>query len=1205
MLLTVLVLSLPPMARAQELSATLSGVVTDTTGAMIPDASIAIELNGVNGIIRTVRSDGSGNYIATNLTAGTYSITVTAPGFATYKAKGIILNVAEKHAVNVQLKAGATSTTITVEDNPISIDTVSSAQAGTISGTQVRELELSDRNFAMLVTLQPGVINDGLGDEANTESNTGLAIDGARPTANNWTVDGADVNDSGSNQTLTNAPSIDAIQEFTLQRGSYDAGYGRSGGGQVLVATKQGTSSFHGDAYEFVRNNDFNANEWFNKKSQIAAGEPNSAPVYHRNDFGYTIGGPIYIPHVYNSDKRKTYFFWSQEWQKLDEPNPGDLAAPDTAETQGFIPDTYVLDASGNPTSTPVNYTQSGSAVCPGLFHNGTSGPVSDGSVTVPGNTTYIPPSCWSKNATVYNTNVFAPNVANNGTNNNFTESSKTNFRQEILRIDHNFSDKLHFFARGIEDTMPSLDIGGLWGPPPQNFPGLSDENVNTPGKNVVGNLTWTITPKMINEFEFVWAQGTYTSAPVPNQFFNSTSIFDELTNNWAYTDPYGRNPNVSITGVSSYSAGAAPYKERNLDRTYFDNLALTLGQHTIRAGFQFQQMIKTENGPSGPPGFTFSNTQASGTIISINGANAPNWTAPPSWSYGDFLLGDVANFSQVSHDTIPDLRFVNAEVYVQDDWKVSPKLTLNLGVRWSRFPSPSDVNGTLVNFDPNVFVQADAPTLTPGLASNGGGEFATGNPSAYGNGIIAPKGGTCEAAQFAAPLTTCSPYGSKVNPDYNTNFAPRIGFAYNPDGRGITSIRGGFGVFYDRVLDGIWEDNAFHDQPLVQTTTIYNGTFDNIMAANSSTSGGSPNGMIATGTPAFKTPRYADYNLSVQRQLLPTTTVEVAYVGNVARHLIGQIDLNQPQTSVRTGSAGAANLNTDVNSLRPYRGFGHLEDVAAIYTSNYNALQASLNHRAHGLTLQVAYTWSKTMTTMSADRDCCETSDTYNVKMDYGPASSNTPQVAEISYIYDLPFFKEQHGMEGRLLGGWEISGITSFISGSSIQVNQNEDPWATNLPSTDSFGNPIQVSNNGIGLVQQNGPGYWTSQSTRVNQSGKVHLTKKAGQWFDPSTFSKAGSLAWGNEKNGSMLGPGEQRWDMAAIKNVKIAHDVKFQLRGEFFNAFNHESFGGPTGTSSSDGVGINIDAGTPTSGGSFGTLTSGHDPRIIQIAGKIIF
>jgi hypothetical protein len=336
---------------------------------------------------------------------------------------------------------------------------------------------------------------------------------------------------------------------------------------------------------------------------------------------------------------------------------------------------------------------------------------------------------------------------------------------------------------------------------------------------------------------------------------------------------------------------------------------------------------------------------------------------------------------------------------------------------------------------------------------------------------------------------------------------------------------------------------------------------------------------MITTGTPAFKPPNYANYNLSVQRQLRPTTTVEVAYVGNVARHLIGQIDLNQPTLATRN-----AHLTDDINAIRPYLGFGHLETVAAIYTNNYNALQVSANHRAHGLTLGAAYTWSKDLTTSPFDRQCCETSNTYNVKMDYGPSTiTNTPQVAEVSYVYDLPFMKAQKGILGRVMGGWEVSGITSFISGTSATVTQTEDPFNS------------LAGNRGLGLAQQNGPGWWTSQSTRPNQVSAIQKTKKRQEWFSTSSFALA-SGNWGSEKNGALLGPGVQRWDMAAIKNVNIVGPVKFQLRGEFFNAFNHENF---------SGIGTGIDAGTPASGGSFGTVTSGHSPRIIQIAGKIIF
>ena len=1130
-LLAVLCLLVPLTGRAQELSATLSGTVSDTTGAVIPNATVTITQNGVNGTARVVNSDDSGSYTATNLPAGTYSLTVVAPGFETYKARNIILTVAQKHAVNVQLKAGAVSTTVTVEDNPVSVDTESSAQAGTISGVQVRELELSSRSFEQLVTLQPGVVNQ-LGDEVSAGA-TALAINGARTTANNWTVDGADINDSGSNGTITNEPSVDAIQEFTLQRGTYDAGYGRSGGGQVLVATKSGTSAFHGDAYEFVRNTDLDANYSFNKPVGIPRG------VNHHNDYGFTIGGPLYIPKVYNQNKNKTFFFWSEEWRKIVTPGSDSMPVATAADLSGVIADTAVTTGS---TTTYFPYVPSGP--------NGLSGncvPVHDATA----HTSQIPTSCYSSNSNVYLTNIFSnpKYAANSGGNLDFSYSAKNDLHEDIVRVDHYFNDKVHFYARGMNDDMPVNNPEGLWAG--SNYPGLVNTLVDSPGKNVVGNLTWTISPKIVNEVEFVYAQGTYNSTIASGQFATSPTLFAAMTNNWAYTDPYGRMPAVSITGVQGFSSGSAPWKERNLDRSYFDNLAINLGKHTLRTGFQFQQMIKTENAVSGGPSFSFANQNP----------NANN-----SWSFGDFLLGNVNTYSQGSRDIIPDLHYINSEAYVQDDWKVSRLLTINLGVRWSAFPSPSDVRNTLNNFDPLIYSASNAPTIDPATGEFNPGQVLSGNaliPATYANGIIFPQGSACSAAKAISSQVSCSPYGSNINPNKNTNFGPRIGFAYNPDGRGLTAIRGGFGIFYDRLLNGIWEQNAFQDPPLLQTTTISNTSFDAPSGSNVVSYG--PNALTVTGTPTFKVPDYANFSLSVQRQLLPTTTIEVAYVGNVARHLLGEFDLNQPTLAARTN-----NPTANVNNIRPYLGYAQMHDRAPLFTNNYNSLQVSLSHHSSkGLTLGVAYTWSKDLTTNSNDRGSSATN-SYDFKMDYGPSSTNTPQMLVVNYIYDLPFFRSQSGLEGHVLGGWEISGISSFVSGSSFQVTQPTDPFVTG-------------GNQGLGIVQNGDIGI------RPDQVTAIHRTKSKMQWFSTSSFAAAVGH-FGSERSNPLLGPGVQNWDLATIKNVNLGEYLKFQLRGEYFNAFNHTNFSG-------------VDSGLAD--GNFGQVTSAHVPRRIQIGAKLVF
>jgi hypothetical protein len=1088
---------------AQELAATLSGTVTDTSGALIPHATITVTQNGVNGGQRVVTSDDSGNYVLTNLQAGTYTVNVSSSGFATFLAKNVVLNVAEKRGLNIQLKPGAANTTVTVEATAVAVETESGSQAGTITGEQITELELAGRNFQQLVTLQHGVINKM--DDETGAGNTAMSVNGARTTANNWTIDGADINDSGSNGTVINAPNVDAIQEFTLQRGNYDAGYGRSGGGQVLVATKSGTSAFHGDAYEFVRNTAFDANDYFVKRSQIENNQPNKNSVNHHNVYGFTFGGPVFIPRVYNADKKKTFFFWSEEWRKISSPG-GD-------SFQAATPDMLAGKVSGNFTNAPAGCTSYDAA----------------------SDTTTISPSCYSKNSQVYLTNVFSKYPANDGSNYTFGFSAQNNFRDDIVRVDHYFNDKVHFYARGMNDNMPVDNPEGLWAG--SNYPGLVDTLVNSPGKNVVGNLTWAINPKVVNEFEFVWSQGTYFSAIKPGQFATSSSVNSALTNQWS-PDPYGKVPGIGfrISGPTGFNAGSAPWNERNLDRTYFDNLAINLGKHTLRTGFQIQQMLKTENAVNGNPSFTFN-------------------------TWGDFLVGNVYSFGQTLPDIIPDLHFVNTEVYVQDDWKATPRLTINLGVRWSRLPSVTDVKNTLSNFDPALYSAQLAPQIDPASGNFVAGQSINGVqlvPATYTNGIIFPKGAACVKAQSVSPFVQCSPFGAYVNPNYNANFAPRLGFSYDVTGHGKTVVRGGFGIFYDRLLNGIWEQNAFANPPLAQSTTINNAPFDNIQGGSTSISYG-PNGLTATGTPAFKVPKYVNYNLSVQHQILPSTVLEVAYVGAQARNLLGQFDENQPTVAARLADA-----TSDVNFLRPYKGYGKINSRFPSFTNNYNSLQVSANHHSHGLTLGTAYTWSKDMTVQSYDRSNTAT-DSYDFRLDYGPASYNTPQVLSADAVYDLPFYKGQQGFAGHVLGGWEVSGIVAATSGSNFSVTQGADPFEQN-------------GNRGIGLG-----------GVRPDQIAPVHKSKSFDQWFSTDSFKQAVGH-FGSERSNPIVGPGYQNWDVAGIKNFHIWESVNFQFRAEFFNAFNHVNpFGPDAGMDDSD----------------YGKITGDHEPRRIQFGAKLSF
>ncbi len=887
------------------------------------------------------------------------------------------------------------------------------------------------------------------------------------------------------------------------------------------MGTKSGTSEFHGDAYEFVRNNFFNANDFF---ANLAG---TKRPVLRYNDFGFTIGGPLFVPKLYKKSESKTFFFWSEEWRKTHQPST--LIA--TVPTAGQLGGTF----SGNLTSAPAP------AGC--VTYNAAS------------NTSQISPSCLSQNAKAYLANVYSkfPANATNGTQYISNVVALNNYRQDLVRLDQNITDKVHIFGRFIEDVVPTTEPGGLFAGSP--LPGISSTATNAPGRNVVGNMSWAISPTVVNEIAYNYSWGAINSNLTG--VTNSPAFVAALSGGVPYADPYSRVYGVGITGFSGVLAPSAPYFERNIDKNIYDNFSKVLGNHTIRAGATVQWMQKTENGPVGPASFSFT---------AINGISGS--------AFANFLLGDASSFSQASKDTIPHLNYYNFEAYIQDDWKVTPHLTVNLGVRYSYFPAPSDSNNTLNNFDPLLFNHANVPLINPANGNFVAGQGIT--PATYVNGIIFPAGTACANAQKLAPVT-CSPYGSIVNPNSNNNWGPRVGFAWDPHGNGKTSIRGGYGIYYDRSLNGLWEQNAFTEPPLVQSTTITYTTYDSFdhpLGGTTSVPLG-PAHFDTSGSPTFKVPSYQDWNFSIEREILPNTVFQIAYVGTKGTHLLGEIEANQPTLAVRQ-----ANPTVNVNAIRPYLGYSYMKDRVPNFDSNYNSLQASLNRRvANGLTLGASFTWSKNLSDNPADRDS-PIYDTYNYALSYGPASMNTPYIFIANYVYDLPFFKDQKGFVGHVLGGWELSGITRVQSGQSLTVTQGSDPfnsadWPAGTPG---------VYPGGIGID----PSPISPRADVVPGMSLIGAGTVA-QWFNTAAFTNAIGH-FGTAGRGLFLGPGLQNWDMAAIRNIKFGERASIQIRGEFFNAFNHVNF-----TSVS----------TSVTSSTFGRLTGDYSPRVIQLGAKLYF
>ncbi|HEV2223739.1 MAG TPA: carboxypeptidase regulatory-like domain-containing protein [Candidatus Acidoferrales bacterium] len=1118
---------------SQNITAFLTGTVTDPSGAVVPGASVTLHNADTNVDVITVKTDSNGLYTATELPQGRYSVTVTANGFKKYVASDLVLNVGEHRTLNITLEIGQVSEQVTVTATTIPVETSSAAQSTTITGTQIRELQLNNRNFEQLVALQPGV-SSTLPDQiqfgiTNTDS---VSVNGARTSANNWTVDGADINDSGSNLTLLNVPSVDALSEFTLERSTYDAQYGRSGGGQVNVATKSGTNNFHGDAYEFFRNNVLNANEAFNK------GAGRARPPFRYNDFGYTVGGPIYIPGHYNTDKSKTFFFWSQEFRRTRTPTTFNLVLPNPQELTGNF--TGITGVTLNPASAPA------------------------GCIT--GN--QISPSCFSANAKVYIANVYSKFTPNNAlsptalTENFIVPVSAANdFRQEIGRIDENITSKVSIFARYMQDKVPTTEPGGLFAG--QGLPGISSTASNAPGRNLVAHVTMELSPSVTNEVEVGDTWGAINSnitGLITSPAFLGALTF---TGGLPFTDPYHRVPGVGISGVTGVGIPVSPYFERNVDKSVYDNVSITHGSHTIRTGMNFQYMKKTENAVN-PTNGSFSFGKKFGNP-----------------AFANFLLGDASSFSQASRDIIPNLHFPNIEAYVQDDWKVVRNFTLNLGLRYAYFAPPEDNNQILDNFSPQAFNPANVPVIDPVS-----GNFATGqtvSPQTYANGIIIAQN-ACNPNLYFKPSVppfgpTCSPYDLRVNPTYNT-FAPRVGFAWDIFGDGKTAVRGGFGVYYDRTLNGIEEQNSFANPPFVGNINVFPSSATDIFdgpTAVASTPPTAPASLHVTGTPQFQVPYIDQWSLSVQREIVPNTRVEVAYVGNRANHLLGEYDLNQVPLSVREAPA---NATAETNAIRPYLGYNVITTIAPAFRSNYNSLQISANRQVgSGLNFGVAYTWSKTLTNNPTDRSSAPY-DTYNFNADYGPASFSRSQVLVINYVYDLPFYRSQEGLVGHVLGGWEVTGISVFEKGLPTTITQFNDPfnsfdWAPGTANTFPGGigidpSPVSPRPDMVAGASCSGPG-------------------TVAQFINTGAFVDAAGH-FGNAPRGVCTGPGLNNWDITAAKNIKMTERFNMQFRAEFFNAFNHVSYAGFSSNRDSS---------------SFGRLTSGHDPRIIQLGLKLYF
>jgi hypothetical protein len=955
----------------------ISGTIHDTSGGVLPGASVTVTEVRTS-YTRTAVTSPEGTYVFVNLPLGSYNVAAEIAGFKKVVRSGFDLVADGRITADFSLEVGGINETVEVSVVSETVNTTSGEIARTVDREQVQNLALNGRNYLQLASLVPGApeLNPNALD-IMTGLGINTSINGSRLNENLLMVDGGFNMDSGSNNSQISNVGIDTIEQVSIKTANFSAEYGRNSGAAVNVVTRNGTNKFHGSAFEYLRNDSLDANNYFNNSRSVAR------PDLKYNDFGGTLGGPIV--------KDKLFFFAGVEWKQIDRfSNPSLQTLPTTLMRSG-------------------NFSQISTVI---------KDPVTG--LPFPGN--IIPPERITPDGqAIANLYTEMSGIANSytdtATSNNalFQVANPFRWRQEMLRLDYNINASHRLTARLVFDHYLLTDpygtfIGGA-------LPTVPTER-DRPGRNIQLSHNWTIQSNLMNEFKFNYSGNTQQIVPVGDLWARATYGFQFpqiYPNGGTYEDAI---PITSISGFAGWNSANAALVSPTQDFAFTDTLSYLTGNHTIKGGVLYVFNTKKQNGRSNYTG-------------TVNYSTSGN-TKSSGYAFADALLGNFRSYSEAQLDPIGYFHFQQAEAFVTDDWKVGSSLSIEAGLRYT-FHYPTYTTGNnLTSFDANRYSAASAVTV------NTNGTIVPGSGDRY-NGLIRPgEVPASEASQVpnadnpAVKAIPIADHRGIYSPQHL--FMPRFSFAWTPGGNGRNAIRGGIGLFYDRPEGNLYFSLP-NNPPFALSSSYENGNLGN--PGGGTASALVPWGSIDSLDPDLSIPRRWNWSVSYQRELGWWGLFgEVAYVGGVGQQLLRQPDINQPSFEDLEANAAGPKYNT--NYLRPYKGYSNIRMRLTDANSTYHALQVFLSKRRGDLRFTLNYTLGRAYDNGSGNGD--NPADGFE-DLDYywGPSDQDRTHIFVGTWTYSLPFFKQSNSMIGNILGGWEVSGITRYQTGAPLTISGN----------------------------------------------------------------------------------------------------------------------------------------------------------------------